>query len=221
MAALGINMTQAQQRNFILGGAIGALVAFISLIAMALLPRPFSPMDHESILTGLNTLSTEQLSAYKTYIMRNLTWDSFYLIGHALMWFGYSAVISRSSKGLAIFVAILGFSSAWLDFTENEMRWAALQLLINNGYISISNIADWSVIFGLSFWIIFICGLVCGMAVAGKENIKKIVCIIAILGGVIAPFSYLYGHLAAFLWLIVWHGVSAIFLWVSRESQNA
>ncbi len=213
-------MTQAQQRNFILGGAIGALVAFISLIVMAFLPRPFSPMDHASILSGLNTLSTEQLSAYKTYVIRNLTWDSFYLIGHVLMWFGYSAVISRSSKGLAMFVAILGFSCAWLDFIENEMRWAALQFLINNDYTSISNLADWHVIFGLSFWIIFICGLICGMAVAGKENIKKIVCVMAVLGGLIAPLSYLYGHLAAFLWLIVWHGVSALFLWTSREVQN-
>ena len=214
-------MTQAQQNNFIIGGAISALIAFVSLIVMAFLPRPFSPMDHASILSGLNTLSTEQLAAYKTYIIRNLTWDSFYLMGHALMWFGYSAVISRSSKGLAMLVAILGFSSAWLDFTENEMRWAALEFLINNDFTSISSVADWSVIFGLSFWIIFICALVCGMAVAGKENITKLVCVMAVLGGLIAPFSYLYGHLAAFLWLIAWLGVSAIFLWTSRESQNA
>ena len=75
--------------------------------------------------------------------------------------FGYSAVLSRNSQGLAMFVAILGFSSAWLDFTENEMRWAALQLLINSDYTSNSSVTDWSVIFGLSFWIIFICALVC------------------------------------------------------------
>ena len=143
-------MTQEQQHNFILGGAIGALVAFISLIVMAFIPRPFSPMEHQSILSGLNTLSAEQLSAYKIYITRNLTWDSFYLIGHALMWFGYSAIIFRSSKWLALFIAVLGFSSTWLDFTENEMRWVALQLLIDNGYTSLSSLSDWSVIFGLS-----------------------------------------------------------------------
>ena len=59
------------------------------------------------------------------------------------------------------------------------------------------------------------------MAVAGKRKIAKMVCIIAILGGLIAPLSYLYGHLSAFLWLIVWHGVSAIFLWLSRDVKNA
>ena len=137
------------------------------------------------------------------------------------MWFGYSAVIFRSSKWLALFIAVLGLSSTWLDFTENEMRWVALQLLVDNGYTSLSSLSDWSVILGLSFWIIFICALVCGMAVAGKRKMAKMVCIIAILGGLIAPLSYLYGHFAAFLWLIVWHGVSAIFLWLSRGVKNA
>jgi len=67
----------------------------------------------------------------------------------------------------------------------------------------------------------FIIGGATGALIAFVSLIvMALVCSMAVLGGLIAPFSYLYGHLAAFLWLIAWHSVSAIFLWTSREAQN-
>ena len=197
-------MTRSQQRNFIISGAIGSVVAFGTLIVMFFLPAPLAPMNHFSILSGANVLSTEQLSAYKSYMALNLGWDSLYLIGHVTMWFGYAAYLFRENPVLAVFIAVAGFFSGWLDFTENEIRWAALEALLSNSYLPISQIAHWRIIFGLSFWALFLCALISGIAVMGKTTISRIVCVIAVVGVLIAPISYQTGFLPAFLWIIVW-----------------
>jgi len=210
-------MTKSQQRNFIITGAIGALVSFVALIVMFFLPTPFTPMNHFSILSGASVLSTEQLSAYKNYMTLNLTWDSLYLIGHVTMWFGYAALLFRENPVLAVFIAVLGFFCGWLDFTENEIRWAALEALLSKSHLPISQIAQWRIIFGLSFWALFLCALISGIAVLDRTGIRKLVCAIAVAGVLIAPMSYQSGFLPAFLWIIVWHAVSAVLLWSSRS----
>ena len=58
-------MTHTQQSNFIVTGAIGALTAFLALIIIAFLPRPFASMDHLAVLSGVRILSPEEILAYK------------------------------------------------------------------------------------------------------------------------------------------------------------
>jgi len=210
-------VNKLQQRNFIIAGSIGALIAFVSLIIMAFLPRPFEAMDHFSILSGLNILTKNQLSDYRNYVALNLTWDSLYLIGHIVMWSGYAAFFYRDSKYISFIVLVLGFASGWLDFTENEIRWAILEALTSGHYLPIEHITEWQTTFGLSFYMLFICALLCGIAVVGKSYIRKVVFFISIVGLFIAPLSYQFSFLPAFLWIIGWHAISALFLWKSRH----
>jgi len=211
-------MTQTQQSNFTIAGAIGSLMAFLALVVIAFIPRPFESMDHFAILSGLHTLSPDELSGYKNYVITNFTFDSIYLIGHLLMWFGYVSYILKSNRTIAGIVAILGIISAFLDFTENEIRWSALEILVNG---STSNMLLWQTIFGLSFWVIFITALICGLVTLEKSLIKKVPISLAIIGVLIAPLSYKFGFLPAFLWLIIWHLGSAFFLWNFRSTKNA
>ena len=46
------------------------------------------------------------------------------------MWFGYVAYLFKSSQLLSVMVGVVGLFSAWLDFIENEIRWAALEILL-------------------------------------------------------------------------------------------
>ena len=213
-------MNQSQQHNFSIAGVVGACVAFIALLAIAFLPRPFPAMDHFSILSGVTVLSPEELAAYKNYVASNLTLDSLYLIGHFLMWLGYSAYLYKSSKLLAAAIAVLGFFSAWLDFTENEIRWASLEFLLADRNPPITEILAWQTTFGLSFWILFLCTFTCGIAIMGSSLNQKITSAVAILGLFIAPLSYHFGFLPAFLWLILWHVVSAVFLWMNQPESH-
>ncbi|MBV1880621.1 MAG: hypothetical protein KUG82_03265 [Pseudomonadales bacterium] len=218
IAALGINMNQVQQSNFIAAGAIGSFIAFFALMIIAFIPRPFISMDHFSILSGVKSLSVEELSNYKNYVALNLTFDSLYLIGHTFMWFGYASYLFKSSRSLAGIVGMLGFVSAWLDFTENEIRWSALEILLTG---TASNMMVWQSIFGLSFWAVFLCSFICGVATLGKAPIHKVPFGLAVAGLFIAPLSYKFGFLPAFLWLILWHFVSGFFLWSLRGAKNA
>lgn len=145
-------------------------------------------------------------------MITNFTVDSIYLVGHAFMWFGYASYLFKSSRFLAIIVGALGFLSAWLDFTENEMRWSALETLISG---NVSDMALWQTVFGLSFWMIFITSFICGVATLQKTTIRKVPIGLSILGLLIAPLSYKFGFLPAFLW----HIGSSFFLWRLRDTK--
>lgn len=209
-------MNQDPQSKFISAGIVGSLVAFVSLVVMAFLPRPFSPMDHFSILSGLKTLSGPEFATYKRYVASNLTWDSLYLFGHVFMWLGYGVYIGKRHTLPAILVVSLGLFSAGLDFIENEMRWSAITSLGSGGKICISYAMFWKTLFGLSFWALFISAFICGVATFGKSALQKLPGLIAIPGLFVAILSYQFGFLPAFLWIMLWHIMSGIFLWRSR-----
>jgi hypothetical protein len=129
------------------------------------------------------------------------------------MWIGYGALISRESQLAGGLIGTLGILSGWLDFTENEMRWVALKTILAGAAVPPTHIANWQVIFGLSFWTLFLCALIAGIGVASLCRFGKVICSIAFAGMLVVSLEYKYGFLPAFLWLIVWHALSALFLW--------
>lgn len=209
-------MNERFQDNISTAGTIAATVATVTLLVIALLPRPFAPMDHLAILAGFVHLSAAQLVAYKSYVSSNLMADSIYLLAHSVMWFALSHLVSASSIRLGSLVLAFGLFGAGLDFLENELRWAAMTTLTAGNLPAPSYVAIWQTVFGLSFWALFIASLFTGVGVARLSRWGNVVAIWSLIGILVAAAIFKTGFLPSFLWLIVWHVVCACLLWGSR-----
>ena len=201
-------------------GAFGAATATVALVVLALLPRPFAPMDHLSILSGTVRLTAEQLIAYRSYVSSNLTIDSLYLLAHSVMWLGLANLISVGNSRLASLVLTCGLLGAGFDFLENELRWAAMANLSSGSLPTPSYVAIWQTVFGLSFWALFITSVLTGIGVARSSRCGNVVAAWSLIGGFVASSIYKAGFLPSLLWLIVWHASCAVLLWSKRAIQE-
>jgi hypothetical protein len=199
-------------------GAFGAAAATVALVALALLPRPFAPMDHLSILSGSAHLTGEQLIAYKSYIESNFTVDSFYLMAHSIMWLGLANLLSARSPRLGSLVLIFGLLGAALDLLENQLRWAAMTILFSGNLPTASYVAIWQTVFGLSFWALFLASIFTGIGVARSSRCGNVVAAWSLIGIFVASSIFKAGFLPSFLWLILWHISCAFLLWSNRAS---
>ena len=201
--------------NWIVTSAIGATIATLALIAMALLPRPFTPIYHLSILLGAPRLGGDQLIAYKSYVSNNLTIDSIYLLAHSLMWLGISQMASRRTEYLGKVILVLGLSSAVLDLVENELRWAAMSTLVTG------SLPELLYVFAFSFWLLFLAAIITGIGIVGTSRFGNILAVWSFIGVIAAVSIYKVGYLYSFFWLIVWHILCAYFLWSNRAAYKA
>lgn len=206
--------------NISIAGAFGAAAATAALVVIALLPRPFVPMDHLSILSGSVRLTGEQLVAYKSYVSSNLTIDSFYLLAHAVMWLGLAHLLSARNIRLGSLVLTFGLLGAGFDFLENELRWAAMAMLSSGNLPTSSYVAIWQTVFGLSFWALFIASILTGIGVARSSRCGNVVAAWSLIGGFVASSIFKAGFLPSFLWLIAWHALCSFLLWSNRAVQE-
>lgn len=166
-------------------------------------------------------LTAEQLIAYKRYASSNLTIDSFYLLAHTVMWFGLSHLVSARNNRLGSLVLTFGLLGAGFDFVENELRWAIMTPLVSGNFPASSNLVTWQIMFGLSFWTLFVASIFTGIGVARSSRSGNIVAVLSLIGVFVASSIYKAGFLPSFLWLIAWHASCAFLLWNSRAVQDA
>jgi hypothetical protein len=200
-------------RSHILTAAsVAAIVACISLIALAVIPRPPFSFSHSDILSGRQTLNAHELASYLVYLKRNLTIDSVYLLGHVGMWLGFGTLLQRRG-GRGGLIIVLGLISGALDLMENEIRWAIAPSLPSSA--SASWTVAWEITVGMSFWALLITTLLAIMQLWSQERLDRIICLIGL--GCIPGICLIYfsGYLLTFIWMIIWHGMSAIYLWKS------
>lgn len=195
--------------------AVAAAVACLSLIALALIPRPPFPFGHSAIFSGRQSLSGGELAAYLIYLKRNLTIDSIYLLGHVGMWLGFGTLLARQASHFGRLIVVLGVTSGALDLLENEIRWAIASSLPSAA--SPSWTLAWEVTVGMSFWVLLITTLLTVMQLWSKRRRDRIMCFIGL--GCIPGICLIYfsGYLLTFVWMIVWHGAAAIYLWARAD----
>lgn len=211
-------MTPDLRRNLVISGSIGAAVACGALCVLMFLPRTW---DHLAVISNLASLPADQVRLYSNQVASDLTFDSVYLLGHAVMWIGFAALVSNESKGVANSIAILGLLGSFLDFTENEMRWAAVKLAVIGSAAPANRLADWQMVFGLSYWPLFLCCILTSIAVARRPRGGFVLVALAAACTFAGPSVYKAGPLPAFLWIIAWHFGSALFLWGQIPSKEA
>lgn len=208
-----------RRNSTIVAGAIGALLACTSLIALALIARPALEMNHAAILSGRKLLSPLETASYLSYLRKNLTVDSFYLLGHIAMWLGFAALLDERGSRYGRLIAILGIMSGGLDFAENEVRWAIAGSL-DASPMSSAWTTVWQVTVGMSFWAVLITTLLTAIMIWSSQGRDRIMTLIglACLPGVCG--IYYAGYLVTFLWMILWHGSSTVYLWQSAATEQ-
>lgn len=214
-------MLKPIQDHIIKIGALSAVIATISLVILALLPRPFIPVDHFSALAQPSFFTDEQFAVYKEYVSNNLTIDSIYLLAHSIMWVGLANLVATRITSMRSPILTFGLLSAFLDFLENELRWGAITLFSSGGILEPSYAVIWNTILGLSFWMLFVASLFTGLGVAGIFRYGNIVAVWSMIGVIAASSIYKVGFLPSFLWLIIWHALCAFFLWNNRNQTPA
>ena len=201
--------------RLVAGGAIAACVACLSLLALAFIARPPFAVDQFAVLTGTRALSDVEAAAYLSYLKKNLTIDSFYLLAHIGMWFGYAAVLKARGVRLGGALLALGLIGAVLDFVENEMRWV-LATDLSRHMASPSWGVVWQIVVGMSFWLLLMAAVWLAISIWSARLTDRAMSAVS-LGCLIGVATiYAKGYLVTFLWMIIWHAAGTIYLW--RES---
>ena len=201
--------------RLVAGGSIAAGVACLSLLALAFIARPPFAVDQLAVLTGTRTLSELEAAAYVSYLRKNLTIDSFYLLAHMGMWFGYAAVLRARSVRLGGPLLALGLIGAVLDFVENEMRWV-LATDVSRHIVFPSWGVGWQIVVGLSFWFLLMAAVWLAISISSSRLGDRAMSAVSLGCLVGVATIYVKGYLVTFLWMIIWHAAGTIYLW--RES---
>jgi hypothetical protein len=207
-----------ERNQTISAAAVAALIASVSLVALALLPRPQFISSQLSILSGRHSLNAGEIIAYLTYLRRNLTIDSIYLLGHIGMWVGFGTLIERRERGRGRLIMVLGIISGALDLLENEIRWA-IAGSIGSSVMSESWALVWQITVGMSFWALLITTLLTVLHLWSGNRHDRMICIIGLCCIPGICMIYFSGYLLTFFWMIVWHAASGVYLW-SRASAD-
>ena len=192
--------------------SVAAIVACLALIALATISKPSFAANQYAILSGRQTLTSFELSQYLTYLRRNLTVDSIYLLGHMGMWLGFGALITRRNGIGGRLIMVLGVISGLLDLLENEIRWSiagSLGTTVSTEHWALI----WQVTVGMSFWVMFVSDLSTVVMVWSEHTRDRLISLfgLGLLPGVC--LIYFTGYFVTFLWMIVWHGAAGVYLW--------
>lgn len=139
---------------------------------------------------------------------------SLYLIGHLLMWIGFSSFMMRKTSLLGVLVLIVGCLSTFLDFSEYGLRGTMLKAIEWNMVIPPSLILFWYFIREMSIWMIYIASVIAAVGVLHQNFFGELIGGVSLVGILTIPLFYGMGYGKVwFIWLILWHVVAALFLW--------
>lgn len=202
-------------------GALASLAAALLMGAMVLvggvrMPRP---VDTARVMLSDPRLLESTPAPGLAWL---LTLDSAYLLCSALGWLGLAVALHARVRGPAALVAGLGLLSVGLDFLENEMHWAAAQVLAAPAAAAASDhvgwVLAWHTVQGLSYWPLALAAWLAGVLASLRLRGGAVLFVLG-SGGVLAvPLVHVVGPPSAFGWILTWHlGVA----WCLMRDENA
>lgn len=207
-------------------GAIGSMLATLSLVAMLFISWPFDfSFPGEQFLTGNISLSQSDLAQYVKIIRVYFALDSLFILAWIVAWLGFTFLIRPRSNILSNIALMLGLIGAFLDFTENEILWALVQGRQWDVPPQIGWLTVWSVTRQLSYWIAFTAATIIAICLWNQKTLDRIMSLIGTLFVALAALGMYIPNLSAIsgIWWLVWFGVGSILLYRRAnewEQQN-
>jgi hypothetical protein len=192
---------------------IGSMFAALCLVGMSIVSRSFSREEQVGIWLG-NT--THDLLSYSSHFSMMYAVVSAYLIGHFLMWLGYSFLAGKRAAVIGTVILLIGFLSSFADLTEYGLRGAMLKGQQWQIHSAPALPLVWWFIRELSIWLIYLGSVVIGISLLNQAWESKFLLVLALLGLCTIPCLYITSCSKIwFAWLVAWHLASGFTLWRS------
>lgn len=186
-------------------GSIGAMVAILALIGIALMSELFDFIYlSEEILAQKIELPLTDLSRYTVFV-----------IGEMIAWMGIAALVQTRAHSLGRVVLVLGLLSASLDFVQNAIDWS----LIRGQHLGTLPQPNWFIVWMIvsqfSYLLTYTAAVMAALGLWSKKPLDRI---LGIVGGPLTVFAVvgLYvpaWYTLAFLWFFAFFLCAGILLW--------
>jgi len=214
------------KKHLLAGGAVGALIAVIMLVVMAVFATGFWPLEVEfpgmEILADTVPVSPDEFIEFANLSALMLSLDSIFIIGVILAWLGLGVLTRERAGKMGWLVVFLGVAGALFDFCENQIGWSMVQVRLMDATASINGapIYAYFIVSALSYLFPFTAAALAGVWLWGDRLRERIltlvgtVLMVPALFGLFVPSLYI----ASYLWFLLWFGVVGVVLF--RESRH-
>jgi hypothetical protein len=197
-------------------GSIGAMVAILALIGIALMSELFGFVYlSEEILAQKIELPLTDLSRYTVVFQVYMVIDTVFVIGEMIAWMGIAALVQTRAHSLGRVVLVLGLLGASLDFVQNAIDWS----LIRGQHLSVlpqpSWFVVWTIVSQFSYLLTYTAAVMAALGLWGKKPLDRV---LGVIGGPLIVFAVvgLYvpdWYVLAFLWFLAFFLCAGILLW--------
>ncbi|MBN1882886.1 MAG: hypothetical protein JW885_11980 [Deltaproteobacteria bacterium] len=214
------------KRHLLASGAVGALVAVIMLVVMAVFAVGFWPLEVEfpgmEILTGEVPMAPDKFIEFANLSALMLSLDSIFIIGVVLAWLGLGVLTRERAGKMGWLVVILGVTGAILDFCENQIGWSMVQVRLMGASAPVDAVPIYAyfIISALSYLFPFTAAALAGVWLWGERIRERLLTLVGTVLMVPALFGLFVPSLsvASFMWFLVWFGVVGVVLF--QESRH-
>ena len=203
-------------RSVLRMGALGAAVAVLMFVALAVLLWPFDFADPtEEILTGQLELSSAGLDRYIAIVPTYFAIDSLFILGWIVGWVGIAALVRTRNKLLGEIVLVIGLVGPILDFVENEIAWALIAGYRQGMPVQVGWHLGWKIVRQLSYLIPYAAAVVAAVGLWSRKPLDRVMTgvgtvfvAVAVVGLYVPALSML-----AYLWWLTWFICAGVLLW--------
>jgi len=214
------------KRHLLSSGAVGALIAVIMLVVMAVFATALWPLEVEfpgmEILAGETPATPDEFIEFANLSALMLSLDSIFIIGVILAWLGLGVLTRERAGKMGWLVVFLGVAGALLDFCENQIGWSMVQarLLGSSAPIDAAPIYAYFVVSSLSYLFPFTAAALAGVWLWGDRLRERLLTLIGTVLMVPALFGLFVPslYIASYVWFLLWFGVVGFVLF--QESRH-
>ncbi len=203
-------------RSILRIGTLGAAVAVLMFVALAVLLLPFDFADPvEEILRSQLASSSKDLSHYVAILPAYFAIDSLFILGWIVGWVGIAVLARSRNKLLGEIVLVIGLVGPILDFAENEIAWALIEGYRQGMSVQVGWHLGWKIIRQLSYLIPYAAATLAAVGLWSRKPLDRVLTgvgtvfvAIAVVGLYVPAFSML-----AYVWWLTWFICAGLLLW--------
>lgn len=197
-------------------GSIGAMVAILALIGIALMSELFGFVYlSEEILAQNIELPLTGLARYTVIFQVYMVTDTVFVIGEMIAWMGIAALVQTRARSLGRVVRILGLLGASLDFVQNAIDWSLIRGQHLGTLPQPSWFVVWTIVSQFSYLLTYTAAAMAALGLWGKKPLDRV---LGVIGGPLIVFAVvgLYvpdWYAMTFLWFFCFFLCAGILLW--------
>ena len=203
-------------------GAYGFAAAAISFVVIAILAMTANFADpFDEILSGRIVPGADEFNNYISLLPALHIADNLLIFGWIAGWIGASILIGKRYRAFGKIILVLGLIGPLLDFLENEISWALVDIFARETGTPPDLYALWKIVRSVSYIVPYCAAILAGIGIWDKRPFDKIIACISSIGAVMAmPGIYIPGiWIISQAWWLIWFASLSIYIF--RRAKNA